>query len=125
MPDKKKILIIDDDSDIIDAIKTILVSNGFDAYTASNGKDGIESVAKIKPDLVLCDMMMETIDAGSKVAQEIKKKNKNLPVYLLSSIGSATTQNVEIDKLGFSGVFQKPITPDHMIKTIKNELHIK
>lgn len=124
MADKKKILVIDDDVDITDSIKAILVGNGFDAFTASDGKSGLEAVDTVKPDLVLCDMMMEQVDAGSKVAHEIRKKDRKLPVYLLSSIGAATAQNVELDKLGFNGVFQKPISPDHMIKTIKKALHM-
>ena len=125
MAEKKKILIIDDDIDITDSIKAILAANGFDAFTASNGKDGIEAVEKVKPDLVLCDMMMEQVDAGSKVAHEIRKKDKKVPIYLLSSIGAATAQNIELDKLGFNGVFQKPVSPDHMVKTIKKALHMK
>ena len=125
MADKKKILVIDDDVDITDSIKAILTANGFEAYAASDGKDGLAAVDSFKPDLVLCDMMMEQVDAGSKVAHEIRKKDKKLPVYLLSSIGAATAQNVELDKLGFSGVFQKPISPDHMVKTIKKALHIQ
>ena len=125
MADKKRILVIDDDSDITDSIKAILTANGFEAYTSSDGKDGLEAIDKVKPDLVLCDMMMEQVDAGSKVAHEIRKKNKKLPLYLLSSIGVATAQNIELDKLGFNGVFQKPISPDHMIKTLKKALHMK
>ena len=93
--------------------------------TASDGKDGLAAVDTFKPDLVLCDMMMEQVDAGSKVAHEIRKKDKKLPIYLLSSIGAATAQNIELDKLGFNGVFQKPVSPDHMIKTIKKALHIQ
>ena len=124
MADKKKILVIDDDVDITDSIKAILVGNGFDAFTASDGKSGLEAVDTVKPDLVLCDMMMEQVDAGSRVAHEIRKKDRKLPVYLLSSIGAATAQNVELDKLGFNGVFQKPISPDHMIKTIKKALNM-
>jgi DNA-binding response OmpR family regulator len=124
MADKKKILVIDDDVDITDSIKAILVASGFDAFTASDGKSGLEAVDTVKPDLVLCDMMMEQVDAGSKVAHEIRKKDKKLPIYLLSSIGAATAQNVELDKLGFSGVFQKPVSPDLMIKTIKKALHM-
>ena len=124
MADKKKILVIDDDVDITDSIKAILVGNGFDAFTASDGNSGLEAVDTVKPDLVLCDMMMEQVDAGSRVAHEIRKKDRKLPVYLLSSIGAATAQNVELDKLGFNGVFQKPISPDHMIKTIKKALHM-
>jgi DNA-binding NtrC family response regulator len=125
MADKKKILIIDDDPDITDSIKTILVANGFETYTASDGKDGLDAVERVKPDLVLCDMMMEQVDAGSKVAHEIRKKHAKLPVYLLSSIGTATSMNVEIEKLGFSGMFQKPVYPDQMVKAIKKALHMQ
>jgi DNA-binding response OmpR family regulator len=125
MADKKKILVIDDDLDITDSLKAILTANGFEAYTASDGKDGLAAVDSFKPDLVLCDMMMEQVDAGSRVAHEIRKKDKKLPIYLLSSIGAATAQNVELDKLGFNGVFQKPVSPDHMVKTIKKALHIQ
>ena len=125
MANKKKILIIDDDPDITDSIKVILKANGFDAFTAMDGKEGVAAIEKIKPDLVLCDMMMEQVDAGSRVAQEIKKKHKKLPVYLLSSIGSATAANIEVDKIGFNGVFQKPISPDNLVGVINKALHIK
>jgi DNA-binding NtrC family response regulator len=124
MADKKKILIIDDDVDITNSIKIILTANGFEAYTAVDGNDGIAAVDRYNPDLVLCDMMMEQVDAGSKVAHRIKRKNKKLPVYLLSSIAEATVQNIEMEKLGFSGVFQKPVSPDLMIETIKQALHM-
>jgi DNA-binding NtrC family response regulator len=125
MAAKKKILVIDDDADITDSIKAILTANGFEAYTAGDAKDGLEAIDKVKPDLVLCDMMMEQVDAGTKVAHEIRKKDKKLPMYLLSSIGAATAQNIELDKIGFNGVFQKPISPDHMVKTIKKALHMQ
>jgi len=125
MAAKKKILVIDDDVDITDSIKAILTGNGFDAYTASDGKEGLDAIDRVKPDLVLCDMMMERVDAGNKVAHEIRKKDKKLPVFLLSSIGAATAQNVELDRIGFNGVFQKPVSPDHMVKTIKKALHMK
>jgi len=67
-------------------------------------------------------MMMERIDAGSKVAEELKKKSLNAPIFLLSSIGDATASNIEIDKLGFNGVFQKPVNPEQLISTIKKTL---
>ena len=124
MANKKLILVIDDDPDILDSIKAILAANGFDVVTAMSGKEGIEAVSKTKPDLILCDMMMERIDAGTKVAQELKKNNPNLPIYLLSSIGTATATNIEIDKLGFNGVFQKPVNPDNLVATIKKVLNM-
>lgn len=124
MASKKLILVIDDDPDILDSIKAILTANGFDVVIAMSGKEGIEAVSKSKPDLILCDMMMERIDAGTKVAQELKKDNPNLPIYLLSSIGTATATNIEIDKLGFNGVFQKPVNPDNLVATIKKVLNM-
>lgn len=124
MADRKKILVIDDDSDITDVVKVILTANGFEVYTANNGKDGIDAAIKVNPDLVLCDMMMEQVDAGSRVAGEIRKNNKTVQLYLLSSIGEATAQNIEMDKIGFNGVFQKPIMPDHIVKTIKKALGV-
>lgn len=118
----KKILIIDDDPDICDSIKAILTANGFEAVTALSGKEGIDAANSSKPDLILCDMMMERIDAGTKVAQEIKKSNPSLPIYLLSSIGQATATTIEVDKLGFNGVFQKPVNPDHLLSSIRKAL---
>lgn len=124
MSDKKKILIIDDDPNITDSVKAILETENFDVITANNGKDGIENVKNADVDLVLCDMMMEKVDEGSRVMEEIKTIKPELPVYLLSAIGDATASNVEIEKLGFKGVFQKPISPEHLITMIKKTLGI-
>ncbi len=122
MADKKMIFVIDDDPDILDSISAILSAEGFAVETAMSGEEGIEKLSRIEPALILCDMMMERIDAGTKVAEEFKKLGKGAPIYLLSSIGSATASNIEIDKLGFDGVFQKPVAPAHLISTIKRAL---
>lgn len=74
------------------------------------------------PDLALCDMMMEKIDAGSKVSEELRSRNLNVPIYLLSSIANATASNIEIDQLGFNGMFQKPVDPDQLVSLIRKTL---
>jgi two-component system alkaline phosphatase synthesis response regulator PhoP len=122
MADKKVILVIDDDPDIVTSIQAILEKEGFSVVTAMSGDEGIKAFEKSKPSLVLCDMMMERIDSGTKVANEIRKSNLNVPIYLLSSIGSATASNIEIESLGFSGVFQKPVAPGVLVNTIKKVL---
>lgn len=116
----KKILVIDDDPAITDSVKAILKKEKYDVLTANSGAKGLEIVKKENLSLVLCDMMMEKVDEGLKVAQEIIKIKPDLPVYLMSSIGDATAGNIEIDKLGFKGVFQKPVSPEYLIKTVKN-----
>jgi two-component system alkaline phosphatase synthesis response regulator PhoP len=124
MANKKTVLVIDDDPDIIDSVKVILGSSGFAVTTAMSGQEGIDAAVSGKPDLILCDMMMERIDAGSKVAEELRKKNVTAPIFLLSSIGDATASNIEIDKLGFNGVFQKPVNPEQLISMIKKTLAV-
>ena len=118
----KKILVIDDDPDILESISAILNSEGFNVVTAMDGKEGYDKFKKEKPVLILCDMMMERVDAGSKVAEMIRKEDKTTPVYLLSSIGNATASNVSVSNLGFNGVFQKPVDPDNLISQVKKAL---
>ena len=118
MASKKKVLIIDDDPAICESVKAILDGNGFDTKTALSGKEGIEVFRSAKPDIVLCDMMMEHIDEGAKVARIIKEENKEIPVFLLSSIGDATASNIGLSELGFNGVFQKPVNFDLLLSVI-------
>jgi CheY-like chemotaxis protein len=115
MANKKLILVIDDDLDIVDSVEVILTKNGFEVVKAMSGADGIEAATSHNPDLILCDMMMERVDSGSKVAEELRKKNMKVPIFLLSSIGNATASNIEIDKLGFNGVFQKPVDQSRLV----------
>lgn len=120
----KKILVIDDDPDILESISAVLSSEGFNVLTAIDGKVGVEKFKSEKPDLVLCDMMMERVDAGSKVAEMIRKEDSKTPVYLLSSIGNATASNISVVDLGFNGVLQKPVDPDTLISQIKKALGV-
>jgi DNA-binding response OmpR family regulator len=122
MANKKCILAIDDDPDILESIKVVLEKNGFAMVTALSGKEGIEAARKNRPDLILCDMMMESIDSGAKVALEIKRSIIGVPIFLLSSIGNVTASNIEVDKLGFDGYFQKPVDPDSLISVVKDAL---
>ena len=114
----RKILIIDDDPDILDAVSIVLKSENYIVVTAMDGKEGVEKFKSEKPDLVLCDMMMERIDAGAKAAEAIRKEDKDVPIYLLISIGSVTDINVDINAKGFSGVLQKPLD----IENLKSEM---
>jgi DNA-binding response OmpR family regulator len=120
----KKILVIDDDPDILESISAVLSSEGFNVLTAIDGQDGVAKFKSEKPDLVLCDMMMEKVDAGSKVAEMIRKEDAVTPVFLLSSIGNATASNISVTDLGFTGVLQKPVDPDTLISQIKKSLKV-
>ena len=87
-----KILIIDDDPDIVEAIKVVLEDKKYDIVSASSGKQGLEKVKKVKPDLVILDVMMETGDKGFDVARAIKNNedHKNIPILMLTALKEKT-----------------------------------
>ncbi|MDI6698553.1 MAG: response regulator [Candidatus Saccharicenans sp.] len=118
MSEQTKVLVIDDDPAICISVKAILEASGYQTFTALSGKEGLDLFRQINPDLVLCDMMMEDIDAGAKVAKVIKEERPELPVFLLSTIGEATARTIGLDELGFNGVFQKPVNFDLLLSVL-------
>ena len=120
--EQKLVLVIDDDKDIMEAIKIMLETEGFAVETALNGKVGLEKATENCPDLILVDMMMETVDAGAKVAEEIKNSGCKAPILLLSSISDTTSYNLDINAMGFAGSIQKPVMPSVLIPLIKQKL---
>jgi CheY-like chemotaxis protein len=119
MAEKKVVLVIDDDVDILESLSIVLAAEGFEVLTVSSGREGLALLDQRTPDIILCDMMMESIDAGMQTARQIKQKKPAVPVYLLSSIAAATAATTEIRDLGFNGVLQKPVDPQHVVTVVK------
>jgi two-component system alkaline phosphatase synthesis response regulator PhoP len=120
MAEKKTILVIDDDPDIIETVHTILSAKGYAVIPASSGRQGLELARQSKPDLILCDMMMEAIDSGMQTAEQIKRLNSDMPIFLLSSIADMTAATTQIRELGFSGIIQKPVEPARLLSVIQS-----
>jgi hydrogenase maturation protease len=118
----KTILIIDDDPDIRKATRIVLESAGFVVGEASTGEEGLKTAQKIEPDVILLDLMMETVDAGSKVSTQLKEGGFTAPIFLLSSVGDAVRYNIDAQELGLAGIFQKPIDHKTLLSTLKAEL---
>lgn len=70
----KRILLIDDDSNVSNYVKFRLQKKGYDIHHIDNGLDGVEGIKNLKPDLVILDMMMPGID-GREVAEIVNEKN--------------------------------------------------
>jgi two-component system alkaline phosphatase synthesis response regulator PhoP len=120
MAEKKTILVIDDDPDIIETVQMILSAKGYVIISASSGKQGVELAQQANPDLILCDMMMEAIDSGMQTAEQLKKLNNDIPVFLLSSIADMTAATTQIRDLGFIGVLQKPVEPARLVSIVQS-----
>lgn len=119
---KYVILCVDDDKDILDTLKLILESNDYVFVSAPSAEEGLEVYKKHNPDLVIVDLMMEEVDAGTSFVKELKAVGNNAPVYMLSSVGDELNHSIDSSELGLSGVFQKPIKADMLLKTIKTKL---
>jgi len=119
---KNVILAIDDDQDFLDTLRILLETNEYIMEEASTAEVGLKMYNKVNPDAVLVDLMMEEIDAGANFVKELKLLGADVPVFLLSSAGDGMLDSVDYTAIGFSGVFQKPPQPDHLISTLKAKL---
>ena len=115
----KKVLIIDDDPAICESVRAVLDMSGYQSAAALSGREGLDVFRSFAPDIVLCDMMMEDLDAGARVAKVMRRERPDLPIFLLSSIGDATAETIGFGPLGFSGVFQKPVNFDMLLAVMR------
>ena len=70
--EEAKVLIVDDDPDIVEALKMTLEANRYKVYTAANGTEGLKQVKAVKPDLIILDVMMDTITEGFQVSYQLR-----------------------------------------------------
>jgi len=119
------ILCIDDDPDFLDSLRIIIESAGYIMESADSGETGLKKYKDVQPDLVIVDLMMEEVDAGTNFVKEIKALGKTPPLYMLSSVGDSLSTNTDYTNLGLDGVFQKPIKPNILLDTFKARLKKK
>ncbi|RLD83324.1 MAG: response regulator [Bacteroidetes bacterium] len=122
----KKILIVDDDIDIINVLKAVLENDDYVVVTAYSKKEGLEKLKTEKPDLAILDVIMETNQAGFELAREIKQQAgfEKLPLLMLTSIGDVTGVNFKAamsdpEWLPADSYIEKPIDPDELLEEIK------
>jgi CheY-like chemotaxis protein len=84
-----KIVMIDDNPDFLFTMETFLKKNGFEVHTAEDGQKGLESIRKERPDLVLLDIMMETLFSGFEVCKAVRSDDdlKYMPIIGISAMG--------------------------------------
>lgn len=119
---KHVILCVDDDPDVLASLGVILASGGYDVVTASTGKEGLKAFRESKPDLVILDLMMEEVDAGTRLLEEMKACDPLVPVFMLSSTGDYFMGAADADGMGLAGVFQKPIDPKILLGLLRAKL---
>ena len=116
------VLTIDDDEDVLRALRIVLERGGYQVVEARSAELGLREFKKTKPDFILVDLMMEYIDAGRNLVKELKFAGNAAPVYMLSSVGDELASNIDAAELGLQGVFQKPVKAEVLLKTLGRKL---
>ncbi|MEP0828481.1 MAG: response regulator [Candidatus Zixiibacteriota bacterium] len=117
MPDKIKLLIVDDEVKFLDSIAQRLEMRGFDVTKAINGEEAVKWATARKFDLALLDLKMPGMD-GKQVLEILKKEHKYLEVIILTGHGSLDSA-VECTKLGAFSYLPKPYEIDKLLETLK------
>lgn len=99
--ESKKILIVDDDIDVITIIETILKKEGFTVISATNKEEGMQKIKAEKPDLAILDVMMTTHYEGFELAKELTDdpELKKMPVLMQTSIDILTTTKPDVQAM--------------------------
>jgi DNA-binding response OmpR family regulator len=118
----QKILIAEDEPDILELITFTLQFGGFEVIPTSNGEDALEMTRSEKPDLVLLDVRMPRM-TGYDVCKYIKSENetRKTPVVFLSAKGQESEVNTGLD-LGATEYILKPFAPDYLLDRLRNIL---
>jgi DNA-binding response OmpR family regulator len=118
MSDKKKIVVADDEPFILSALQDTL-SDDYSVYSAANGKLAIAEVEKVRPDMVILDVMMPEMD-GLEACKQLKKNKdtSSIPVILLTAKGQITDIEKGF-KSGADAYVVKPFSPARLIEKVE------
>jgi DNA-binding response OmpR family regulator len=130
--DKAKILVIDDDPDFVDAVTPILQSARYNVISAANPAEGKEKILKEKPDLILLDIMMDSLFDGFSLCHDIKTSKEfedvqDTPIIFISAVKEMTGSRFQFkgEEQGLIGpddYIDKPAKPEDLIARIEKLL---
>lgn len=114
---KKKLLIVDDETGIVEEVKSFFEEEGFEVHTADTGKDGIETLARVQPDVILVDMKLPDM-SGLNVVKACKAASPQTKIIVNTGY---VDQNVidEAERLGRDAFLQKPFNLERLYEEIQ------
>jgi len=117
---KNTILIVEDDNDLREYLRDLLLENNYSPLTAADGLSALNTIKKSEPDLVLLDLGLPNV-SGESVCIEIRKKHPNMPIIILTGKDSVSDIIHGLD-LGADDYISKPFIGDELIARIKARL---
>ncbi len=124
-----KILIIDDDPDITEAMTVVLENRGYEVAGARDGTEGMEMLKKARPELIILDVMMRTSQEGFELSRELKgnPKYKDIPILMLTGVKQKTgldfkTEAGDQSWLPVEEFLDKPVKPKVLLEKVEDLL---
>ena len=114
-----KILVIDDEAEICNVISTCLIREGYEVFSAHNGREGLEMMCEVFPDLIILDILMPDMN-GFEVGERIKNDelHKNIPIIIMTGNATAKEDKLKGYKTGAYLYLEKPFDIHELIARI-------
>ena len=122
LKDNKKLLLIDDDPNLILLVKDYLEFRGYNVDTAENGREALEVLDNLVPDLIICDVMMPEMD-GYTLVKHIRQEpvTNRIPVLFLSAKGQSQDRVKGLNE-GADVYMSKPFEPEELVAQVESSL---
>jgi CheY-like chemotaxis protein len=127
--EQERILIVDDDPDITEAMKIVLENNGYKVDSALNGEEAMDKINLFKPDLLILDVMMNTLHEGFLLSRQLKKdsRHKKIPILIVTGIQEKTGIDFssaagDEDWLPVEAYLDKPVKPELLLEKVQTLL---
>ncbi len=117
---KEKILIIEDEEDMVRGLKLNLDDEGYEVDFALNGKEGLAKALKGKPDLILLDIMLPGMN-GLEICKELRKNNLDIPIIMLTAKGEEIDKVIGLE-MGADDYISKPFSIRELLARVKAHL---
>ncbi len=121
--EKKKVLCIEDEPEMIDLIKLILERKGFEVLGAIGGKEGLEAIRREMPDLILLDLMMPEVD-GWEVFRQMRadEQIKDIPVIVVTAKAQSIDKVLGLHIAKVDDYVTKPFGPQELLRSVNKVL---
>jgi len=124
LSERKCILVVDDEPDIVESTRMTLESAGYDVMTAGNAKEALEQLKKRKPDLIILDVMMARLTEGFDLSHQLRDDPAlaDIPILIVSGIGEkfgiSFSEEESREFVQAEDFLEKPVDPEALLKHV-------
>ena len=128
----ERILVVDDDPDLVEVIRLTLEANDYQVFSAASGSEGLEKIKDIHPDLIILDVMMDYTTEGFQVSLQLRSPDpkseyapySKIPILMLTALHSTTSLRFAPDKdfLPVDDFVEKPLEPSALVHKVEKLL---